>query len=228
MCVLPAEGDYSAVGTPSPSILPMSDLHPRERVDPDWETPVVDLVEEEEVVGLAYSEEGQILAEFYPDEDGEAHLFDVADLQRVLDTVGAMLAGEEPAGAHPPVIERPPSVGTSPVELLAAEFDKRALRRGPEDEGFYPPDAAMGIVRRCGDLDLAVVSLEGFVLSGESIRPSSGCSADLGNAYRGEPWPTFLAGCNLQAQALLERWPRRTGFAVSFEVEDASGEVFVL
>jgi hypothetical protein len=206
----------------------MSDLQARERVDPDWETPVVDLVEEGEVVGLVYSEEGQLLAEFYPDDDGEAHLFDVADLQRVFDAVAGMLSGKGEQSVRTPAIERPPSVGTSPVELLAAEFDRRAVRRGPEDEGFYPLDAAMTIVRRCGDLDLAVVSLDGFLISGESMRRASGCSADLGAAYRGEPWPTFIAGCNLQAQALLERWPRRTGLAVAFEVQDASGEVFVL
>jgi hypothetical protein len=206
----------------------MSDLHPRERVDPDWETPVADLVEEGEVVGLVFSEEGQILAEFYPDDDGETHLFDVADLQRALDMVSAMFAGDEQSGAHHSPVERPAAVAASPIELLAAEFDKRAVRRGPEDEGFYPPDAAMGIVRRCGDLHLAVVSLEGFLIGGDSLRPASGCSADLGAAYRGEPWPTFLAGCNLQAQALLERWPRRTGFVVTFEVEDAAGEAFVL
>jgi hypothetical protein len=206
----------------------MSDLHPRERVDPDWETPVADLVEEGEVVGLVFSEEGQILAEFYPDDDGETHLFDVADLQRALDMVSAMFARDEQSDAHPSPVERPAAVAASPIELLAAEFDKRAVRRGPEDEGFYPPDAAMGIVRRCGDLHLAVVSLEGFLIGGDSLRPASGCSADLGAAYRGEPWPTFLAGCNLQAQALLERWPRRTGFVVTFEVEDAAGEAFVL
>jgi hypothetical protein len=206
----------------------MSDLHPRERVDPDWETPVADLVEEGEVVGLVFSEEGQILAEFYPDDDGETHLFDVADLQRALDMVSAMFAGDEQSGAHHSPVERPAAVAASPIELLAAEFDKRAVRRGPEDEGFYPPDAAMGIVRRCSDLDLAVISLEGFLIGGDSLRPASGCSADLGAAYRGEPWPTFLAGCNLQAQALLERWPRRTGFVVTFEVEDAAGEAFVL
>jgi hypothetical protein len=28
--------------------------------------------------------------------------------------------------------------------------------------------------------------------------------------------------------ALLERWPRRASFALSFEVQDTTGEVFVL
>ena len=40
---------------------------------------------------MAYEDEGQLLVEFYPDADGEPRLYDVADLQRVLDTVAAML-----------------------------------------------------------------------------------------------------------------------------------------
>ncbi len=115
-----------------------------------------------------------------------------------------------------------------PVDTLAAQFDRRAARRGPEDEGFYPYDVATGIIARCNDLGLAVVSMEGFTLHPDRIDPVGGCSADLGDAFRGEPWPTFLAGCNLQAVTLLERWPRRPSFAIAFEVQDAEGEVFVL
>jgi len=204
----------------------MSDLHARERQDPEWGRPVADLIEDDEVVGMAYEEEGQLLVEFYPDAEGEPRLYDVADLQRVLDTVGAML-GVEPASAGT-------GTGTAveeaehPVDLLAAEFDERAARRGPEDEGFYPLDAAVGIVQRCGELGLAVVAMEGFSLHRNGKDAVAGCSADLGSIYRGEPWAAFVAGCNLQAMSLLERWPRRPNFAVTFEAQDAAGEVFVL
>jgi len=89
-------------------------------------------------------------------------------------------------------------------------------------------EAAVGIINRCGDLGLAVVAIEGFTLhSGQEDRVS-GCAADLGAAYKGEPWGAFQAGCNLQAMTLLERWPHRASFAVTFEVQDATGEVFVL
>ena len=207
----------------------MSDLHARERQDPEWGRPVADLIEDDEVVGLAYEDEGELFVEFYPDADGEPRLYDVADLQRVLDTVVSMLGtgGDEPdtapagrAGTGPPE--------EHPVDALAAQFDRRAARRGPEDEGFYPYDAATGIIARCADLGLAVVSMEGFTLHPDRADPVGGCSADLGDAFRGEPWPTFLAACNLQAATLLERWPRRPSFAVAFEVQDAEGEIFVL
>ena len=207
----------------------MSDLHARERQDAQWGRPVADLIEEGEVVGMAYDDEGQLLVEFYPDAEGEARLYDVADLQRVLDTVAAMLGAEPAAGGTDPDLLSPESSPAGhPVDALAAEFDQRSLRRGPEDEGFYPPEAAAGIINRCGDLGLAVVAMEGFTLHSGSEERVPGCAADLGSAYRGEPGAAFLAGCNLQAMALLERWPRRVSFALTFEVQDAAGEVFVL
>ena len=204
----------------------MSDLHARERQDRDWGRPVADLIEDDEVVGMAYEDEGEILVEFYPDSDGEPRLYVVADLQRVLDTATAMLGAGEAEEVAPAVPAGP--AGDHPVDTLAAEFDRRALRRGPEDEGFYPLEAALGIVGRCGELGLAVVGMGGFTLQAGSEEKVPGCAADLGDAYRGEPWGVFLSSCNLQAQALLERWPHRASFAVTFEVQDASGEVFVL
>jgi hypothetical protein len=206
----------------------MSDLHARERQDAEWGRPVADLIEDDEVVGMAYEDEGQLLVEFYPDVDGEPRLYEVADLQRVLDTVGAML-GAGPEGPETGEEPSPDSASAEhPVDVLAAEFDRRATRRGPEDEGFYPMEAAAAIIERCSDLGLAVVAIEGFTLHSGREERVAGCAADLGAAYKGEPWGAFLAGCNLQAMALLERWPRRASFTVTFEVQDATGEVFVL
>jgi hypothetical protein len=207
----------------------MSDLHAREREDPDWGRPVADLVEDDEVVGLVYEDEGQFLAEFYPDSDGEPHLYEVPDLQRVMDMAVAMLGGEPPESTDEPADEQaaaPPA--PHPVDVLAAQFDRTARRRGPEDEGFYPYDTAEAILNRCGELGLAVVSMDGFSLHADRTDPIGGCSADLASAFRGEPWPAFLAGCNLQAHTILERWPRRPNFAVAFEVQDGEGQVFVL
>ena len=207
----------------------MSDLHARERQDLEWGRPVADLVEDDEVVGMAYEDEGQLLVEFYPDAEGEPRLYDVADLQRVLDTVAAMLgAGSAAPGVEAEGLLPGTPLGEHPIDALATEFDRSALRRGPEDEGFYPLDAAAGIINRCGDLDLAVIAIEGFTLHADREERVSGCAADLGSAYRGEPWASFLAGCNLQAMASLERWPRRASFAITLEVQDAAGEVFVL
>lgn len=204
----------------------MSDLHARERQDPEWGRPVADLIEDDEAVGLAYEDDGELFVEFYPDADGEPRLYDIGDLQRVLDTVVSMLGG---TSAEPAGVETPAGMADEhPVDALAAQFDRRAVRRGPEDEGFYPFTVASAIIDRCSELGLAVASMEGFTLHPDRLEPVGGCSADLADIFRGEPWPSFLASCNLQAATLLERWPRRPSFAVAFEVQDAEGEVFVL
>jgi hypothetical protein len=198
----------------------MSDLRAREREDPDWDGVIVDLVEEDRVVGYAYEESGVLFVEFFTDEDGKPWVFEAEDLQRVLDTAAAILIDEEGDDEEPS--------GPHPVEVLALEFDAHAARRGPEDEGFYPLAVAARVVRRCGDLDLAVVLMDGLNLRPEHEEPVPGCAADLGTAYEGENWPAFQAGCNTQAMALLERWPRNPEFAVAFEVRDRHAEQFVL
>lgn len=206
----------------------MSDLHARESSSPDWEGPVIDLIEEDRVVGFAYAEEdGSIFVEFHLDEDGQPWVFDMADLQRVLDTVYAMLAPEggeiELAGEEPL-----PSDG-HPVDVLAAEFDDAAVRRGPEDEGFYSITTVARMIRRCGDLDLAVATLEGFGLIGEEgVEAINEAMANLAAAHDGEPWPAQVAGCNVQAEAVLERWARGPEMAVAVEVMDSAGERYVL
>lgn len=198
----------------------MSDLHAREARRDDWAEPVVELVEEDRVVGLVYVDEGAPMAEFYVDEDGEPWTFDVGDLQQALDTAAAMLGLE--------VDTSPTGPAGHPVDLLAAEFDARAARRGPEDEGFYPAAAVAALLARCDSLDLAMVTMEGFSPAGGEMQPVSGLVADLADAHAGEPWPTFRAGCNVQARALLERWAPRTGLLVAVEVADRDGERYVL
>ncbi|MBI5158184.1 MAG: hypothetical protein HZA58_09285 [Acidimicrobiia bacterium] len=199
----------------------MTDLHAREAELPDFDGPVVELIEEGRSVGVAYLEDGAMLVEFHTDEDGAAWAFDVADLQRVLDTAAAMLGVDEPVAAAPPG-------GGHPVDRLAEEFDAAADFRGEEDEGFYPVPAAAAIVARCESLGLAVVALEGFIRLDRGLEPVAGHQVDLADAHAGEPWLTFQAGCNVQARALLERWSMRSGLIVAMEVADDSGERFVL
>ena len=217
----------------------MSDLFARDRHDPEWGATVIDLVEDDRVVGIVYADDGGIYAEFYPDQDdGAPWVFDVADLQRVLDTAAAMLADPEadaPAAGDPaadPVAalaaDPVAALAADPVAALAAEFDPLAARRGPEDEGFYPLPVAARLIGACSALSLAVVFLEGFTLHADFEDAIAGCRSDLGSAYEGEPWPGFLAGCNTQAMALLERWPRRANVGVALEIQDSAGERYVL
>jgi hypothetical protein len=199
----------------------MTDLRAREAELPEWDGSVVELIEEGRTVGVAYLEDGAMLVEFHPDEDGAAWAFDVADLQRVLDIAAAMLGVDEPAPAAP-------LDGGHPVDRLAEEFDAAADFRGEEDEGFYPVPAAAAIVARCESLGLAVVSLEGFTRLDSNLQPVAGHQVDLADAHAGESWLTFQASCNVQARALLERWSNRSGLIVAMEVADGTGERFVL
>ena len=201
----------------------MSDLHARDRRDPDLDAPVVDLIEEDRIVGVAYADDGAVYVEFYPDDEGNPWAFDTQDLQRTLDTAAAMLGADAEEQVGDPGV-----TGPHPVDVLALEFDALAARRGPEDEGFYPLPVAAGMLVRCGDLGLALVFLEGVTLHAESVDPLPGHKADLADINQGEPWALFQAECNTQARALLERWPRRPDLAVAIEVQDADGERFVL
>jgi len=199
----------------------MTDLRARERNDPEQDDPAVDLIEEGRVVGIVYPDEGATFAEFYSDDEGQPWAFDTGDLQRALDTAVAILgAGDEDPD--------PGASGIDPVEALAMEFDPLAAHRGPEDEGFYPPATVSRLLARCADLGLAIVYLEGVDLTREEVTPVAGHRVDLEEANQGQPWSLFQAECNTQARALLEKWPRRPGFAISVEVQDRSGERFVL
>jgi hypothetical protein len=202
----------------------MTDLRVREAPEGEWDMPVVELIEAGRVVGIAYLDDIELLAEFYPDTNGEPWSFDVADLQRALDTAQAMLL---PEGTD--ALEGGIDIGDRhPVDVLAADFDDAAALRGEEDEGFYPRAAVAAIIRRSSELDLAVVSLEGVRVHEGWAEPLAGHAVDIGDAHDGDPWPAFKAGCNVFAGAVIERWPANDGFAIAVEVADRDGDRFVL
>lgn len=203
----------------------MSDLRAREASSEEWDQPVVELVEDDRVVGLAYVDDDVMYVEFSPDEDGEPWAFEVADLQRTLDTAAIMLL---PDPAQVLAADTRRDDDEHPVDVLAAEFDSRAVHRGTEDEGFYPLPIAARLVQRAEVLGLAVVTMEGCRIESGFVTPVRGTKVDLGEAHAGEPWPTFLAGCNVQAMAHLERWVNEPDLVVSIEVGDDEGERYLL
>lgn len=201
----------------------MASLIAREGRLPDWDGPVVDITEDGKRVGYVYIDGGQLFAEFVSSVDGEAWAFEVEDLQRVLDVAAVML--DPGTDTEPVAVEEG---APHPVDHMATVFDPQAMRRGDEDEGFYPLGVALTMVRAAAELDLAVVSLEGFTVNEGWIAPVAGCDVDLGLAHDGEAWPIFKAGCNVQAEAVLEKWPRKAGFGVAVELADSSGERYVM
>lgn len=201
----------------------MSDLHAREASSAEWDQPVVELVEDGSVVGVVYVDDEVLYVEYSPDSDGDAWAFEVADLHRALDTAARMLLPDEEL-----TTAASPTGDGHPVDVLATEFDEAAAHRGEEDEGVYPPRVAARIVQRAEVIGLAVVSMEGCRVEGGEVVTVPGMSVDIGDAHDGEPWPMFLAGCNVQAMALLERWVREPGIVISLEVGDDEGERYLL
>ncbi len=202
----------------------MSDLRAREAVG-EWDRPVVELVEEDRVVGIVYMDDETLLAEFLSEGGTEPWAFEVVDLQTALDTARAMLLPEGTA-----LLGEPPDADSDehPVDRLAGEFDAAAVHRGDEDEGFYPPQVTGRLMQRAEALGLAVVAVEGVRIREERVEPIAGMSVDIGDAHDGEAWPVFQAGCNVQAMALLERWAREPGIVLALEVGDADGERYVM
>ena len=196
----------------------------RESERPDWDGLVVDVIEDDEPVGMAYEDAGEVLVEFFPDEDGEPRLLAVPEVQMVLDTVTAMFAEDAPDGTE----DDATPAGVDPIDQLASEFDAAAAARGPDDEGFYPLPVARQVVARCDTLDLAVASLEAFRVVAGQVEPMRNLQVDVADAHRGEAWGLFRSGCNIQAAAVLERWAREGTILVAMEVEDAGEDVFVL
>ena len=201
----------------------MSDLRAKERHDPDWDGMVVDLIEEDRLVAIVYQDEGGLFTEFYPDDDGKPWVFEAADLQRALDTAAAILGPDEDEAVTAFGEE-----GQHPVDALALKFDATVIRRGPEDEGFYPLPIAVQILAVSAQIGLAVVYLEGVTVHSDGVESMPGHKAELGKNNAGGPFALFQAECNTQAAALLDRWQHRPDFGVSFEVQDAEGEQFVL
>ncbi|HSG79590.1 MAG TPA: hypothetical protein VLD62_08425 [Acidimicrobiia bacterium] len=195
----------------------------REAERPDWDGLVVDIIEDDAPVGMAYEESGEVLVEFFPDADGEPRVFSATDIQVVLDTVGAMFAEGVPDASATPA-----EGGVDPIDYLASEFDALAAARGAEDEGFYPLSVARRIVAACEALDLAVASVEGFTVVAGELEKARNLNVTIAEVHRGEPWGLFRSSCNTQAAAVLERWITEGTIVVALEVEDASGDVYVL
>jgi hypothetical protein len=196
----------------------MSPFRLRETSRTDWEGTVVEVWDEEnELVAQVWRDGDEVLVEFGLDADGDPFVLDVGDLLTALDNATRMLGDGSEDDAD-----------VDPIERLAEEFDHLAVHRGPEDEGFFPPQIAVPFIRRCESLGLAVVGMEGFHEVAGEVQPAPGHRIDLSDIGGDEAWATFRASCNVQAEAVMARWPRTPGFLVAFEIRDAQGEDYVM
>ena len=196
-----------------------------------FDEPVVELWRDDEFVGMVFWDGDTAIVQIYADADGDVKDLDVRELTRVLDTAESIVSpyaaddevdegdGEGDGGGW---ADEDPSTVT-----LAEEFDGRARHRTEDGEGFFAWDDADALVRRCDQLDLAVLELEGFDLVAGQLEPLP--EQKLFTAVDGSlEWAGFRAAANARATDALLDWDDRSGIRVfAFVIGLPGGDSFV-
>ncbi len=205
-----------------------------------FDGPIVELWRDDEFVGMVFWDEDATIVQIYPDDDGDVKDLEVRELMRVLDmaerivspaaddeefadlraTFGGSVVTDDAGGADGWDDEHPSTV------TLVGEFDPRAVHRTEDGEGFFQKDVADEFIRRCDELDLAVVEMEAFDLEGRSLIPRP--NMDVLIRVQGETdWSVFRSTANGRALDSLHEWPSRSSLVVAFVVQQPDGETFV-
>jgi hypothetical protein len=209
----------------------------------DFDEPVVEIWTETEFVGMVFWDGTSTIVQIYPSADDDVHDLDMRELFRVLemaekivdplafDEVGGLIQ----LGAGRAQAKREEDTGSdeddwededpATVELLS-EFDPLAAFRSEDGEGFFPRDIAERFVRRCDDLRLAVIEMEGFDLIDGELKARPG----LELVVRPQPVMSaseFYLHANATALDHLDGWPRRDTLVVAFVVQQQDGETIV-
>ncbi len=205
----------------------------------DFDEPVVELWMDNEFVGMVFWDGSSTIVQIYPAGDEDVHDLEMRDLfralemaERIVDPLAfdqveglvqlgggrAQTKREEPEDDWS---EEDPST----VELLS-EFDPLAAFRSEDGEGFFPKDVAERFVRRCEELRLAVVEMEGFDLITGELKARPGLELVV------QPQPVmsadeFRSHANATALDHLVGWPVRDSFVVAFVVQQQDGETIV-
>lgn len=204
-----------------------------------FDEPVVELWMENDFVGMVFWDGASTVAQIYPTGDGDVHDLELRELFRVLEIAERIV---DPMGFEQ--VEGLIDLGSgraqakreaqgddwseedpATVELLT-EFDPLASFRSAEGEGFFPRDTAERFVRRCDELRLAVVEMEGFDLVGDELKARPG----LELVNRPQPVMSaaeFCSHANATALDHLIGWPRRESLVVAFVVQQPDGETIV-
>lgn len=203
----------------------------------DFEGPVVELWRDDEFIGQVFWDGEVPVVQVYPAEEGDVHDLDVNDLMRVLETALAIvdpsaldeelaglrmvtaisLGGDETSGWED---EHPATVA------LVGEFDPRVAHRSDDGEGFFPSGVAEEFIRRCEELDLAVVEMEGFDLDAGTLRPRPGLELVV-RPQEIMAWRDFRSYANARALDTLGDWATRDSLVFAFVVQQPDGETFV-
>ncbi len=202
----------------------------------DFDQPVVELWRDDEFIGMVFWDEDTTFVQIYPDDDGDVKDIDLGDLMRSLELAERIVS---PLADDDEFLEIRSAFGSSSAEddgdewetehpatvALVEEFDPQAVHRTGDGEGFFPREAAIALVDRCDQLDLAVMEMEGFDLKGDSLVP-----LDLSFAVSLDDdidWDVFRATANGRSRDTLADWPDQPSLVVAFVIRQPDGEDFV-
>ena len=192
-----------------------------------FDEPVVELWQDDEFVGMVFWDEDTAVVQIYPAADGDVFDLALPDLVRVLDMAEQIVTPEAfrtaPAGLE---MEEADFGGNGsewadehPATLaLVGEFDPKAAHRSEDGEGFFPLSVANEFVTRCGELDLAIVEMEGFDLVDGELRARPNLVLAVSLPEMSE-WSTFRATANAVAAETLTGWPERETLVIAFVVQ---------
>ena len=205
----------------------------------DFDEPVVEIWMENEFVGMVFWDGSATVVQIYPAGDDDVHDLDVRDLFRVLEMAekivdplafdevdGFIQLGAGRAQAKREDVEDDWSDEDPATVELLSEFDPLAAFRSEDGEGFFPRDVAERFIRRCDELRLAVVEMEGFDLIDGELKARPGLELVVGPQPVMSP-AEFTLHANATALDYLEGWPRRETLVVAFVVQQQDGETIV-
>lgn len=202
---------------------------------PDFDEPVVELWRDDEFVGMVFWDGEETIVQIYQDNDGDVHDIEVNDFLRVLELATRIVTPEDvlddEAVEYADALDGIAPEGDwqeehSATAVLTNEFDSRVVFRTDDGEGFFDKRTAVEIVKRCEELGLAVVELDGFDIEGSVLIPRP----ELGVAITAPPsmdWGVRRAAANAQVSAALESWPPRPTLVAAFAIEQPDGETFI-
>ena len=199
-----------------------------------FDEPVVELWREDEFIGMVFWDGDLSVVQIYSDEDGDVFDLGATELLRVVELAEAIVTPEELMMDNAGMVvlsedsdddddwsqEHPATLA------LVGEFDPQAAQRNADGEGFFPRAIADEFIRRCDELDLAVVEMEGFDLEGPVLKPRPNLNLTV-RVPGVDDWSIFRPAANAMALDTLKEWPGRSSLVIAFVVQQPDGEAFV-
>lgn len=208
-----------------------------------FDEPVVEIWRDDEFIGMVFWDDEETIVQIYPDDDGDVKDLDARELLRVLDLAEQIVSpyadpdADTQAGGRdfifarrtaPDIAQEEPGWEAESEATLAlvSEFDERASLRSDDGEGYFSRDVAESFIKRCDELDLAVVEMDGLERKGSDVVAIPEWSLMVKVEGR-TAWAVFRPAANARALDALLDWPDRRNLLVAFVVQQPGGETFV-